>query len=550
MDGYNALSFLAGAKPLDPIDVKTRADNAVNTDYENKLRQRIMVMGGEEEANKQKQQEAYMKSLVANSSMPNGQQPTGDLYQQYGAVMGQQAAAAQQMKLYTDEFNTVSPTIDSAVKSMITNNDQEGIKGLSEQLSGSTNPLIKKMGEYVKSVQVTGTGEATFTASPQMMKESPKLIQDWAAKAATPEIAEAIKMINPKMSVEVKMKKGKVIEIKPVQTPDEKNETNEQIVKGMLREKLKREPTQKELYDALLNEKKDIAKAGAAGRSEITLRTEQRRKDIDAQGQFKSWPQDVKEQVFKEVLLDPSAKPRFTGMKAINDQEQFEREYATWKVKNKIAPGDVVATHSDIKALQTSLKDLTKNEKFIAQSVSQANKNRKEVSRTSKEYARSKFPGPNRFLNWWNDNLTTDQQKKFGQFKVALLAFSREYMKVVTGSARSVSELSISAAATADEILRKFDSWEVLEAKLDQAQKEMNNFNKSNNEEIQNVKKQIKNAQQGNASGGGLHQPLVNYIKSNLGKYTDEQIYKSVKKNNPRLNDAQIYEYYKAAKGE
>jgi hypothetical protein len=98
--------------------------------------------------------------------------------------------------------------------------------------------------------------------------------------------------------------------------------------------------------------------------------------------------------------------------------------------------------------------------------------------KTSDNFKRSDYPAPNAVMNWTAKQFgSQERQKEYAQFETALLAFSRKYMRVVTGAARSVAELSVGAQKASD-IISKFDSWDVLQARVNQAQKEIDNEQK------------------------------------------------------------------------
>lgn len=122
------------------------------------------------------------------------------------------------------------------------------------------------------------------------------------------------------------------------------------------------------------------------------------------------------------------------------------------------------------------------------QAVSQASANRDQVIETSRRYNRFNIPAPNRVGNWLTYNAgSAEQQKQYGQFQIALLAFAREYMKIVTNSARTPTELSVQAQQMVDRLFRESDSWAALEGKLEQAQKEMDNTTESYSKTIKRI---------------------------------------------------------------
>jgi hypothetical protein len=133
------------------------------------------------------------------------------------------------------------------------------------------------------------------------------------------------------------------------------------------------------------------------------------------------------------------------------------------------------------KAKKTLVTDYARTSQVIRESQMDANT----LLGRSSVFSRSNYPAPNKLITWTGEQAGSPKtQAEIGQFKIALLAFSRKYMRVVTGAARSVAELSVGAQDTAETVLNKFDSWTTLEAKVKQAQAEINNTDKSYKDEL------------------------------------------------------------------
>jgi len=160
------------------------------------------------------------------------------------------------------------------------------------------------------------------------------------------------------------------------------------------------------------------------------------------------------------------------------------------KMPEGIDPGTI----ADKKAATKSFDNLQKQYSMTKQVIDAADLDAHTLLKTSTNFGRSDYPAPNRIIGWGSEQFGSEEaQKEFGQFKVALPAFSRKYMRIVTGSARSVSELSVGAQATADDILSKFDSWSTLEAKVKQAQQEIKNEEIGYNNGLKTLREVINN---------------------------------------------------------
>ena len=127
-------------------------------------------------------------------------------------------------------------------------------------------------------------------------------------------------------------------------------------------------------------------------------------------------------------------------------------------------------------------------------------------------FERSNYPAPNKIVTLTGEQLGSQQtQKEIGQFKIALLAFSRKYMRIVTGAARSVAELSVGAQQNADTILNKFDSWSTLKAKVEQAQAEINNTDTSYKDQLKELDKIIQGKSKIDKPSDGTKRPLPTF---------------------------------------
>ena len=137
---------------------------------------------------------------------------------------------------------------------------------------------------------------------------------------------------------------------------------------------------------------------------------------------------------------------------------------------------------AEIRGATKSLYNSRKMYDMTMQAERQAERNIKIVQDVSNKYIRSRFPLPNKF---WAAVRTGTGDPIMGEVQVKLLAASREYMRVVTGGARSAAELSIAAQTKADEIMNNSDSWEVVNAKTSAMIQELKATEKSFKDQMQ-----------------------------------------------------------------
>jgi hypothetical protein len=150
---------------------------------------------------------------------------------------------------------------------------------------------------------------------------------------------------------------------------------------------------------------------------------------------------------------------------------RFTNEMVPMKLPSGVSLDQLTTQVAANKAYQNQKKQY----EATMQVVNSAELDKNTLLKTSDNFSRYNYPAPNMITNWTAKQFgSQERQKEYAQFETALLAFSRKYMRVVTGAARSVAELSINAQKGSD-IISKFDSWEVLKARIEQAQKEINN---------------------------------------------------------------------------
>lgn len=182
------------------------------------------------------------------------------------------------------------------------------------------------------------------------------------------------------------------------------------------------------------------------------------------------------------------------GFGSTKQRFEFLGNAAKWARVNNIDPQKSMAIQAEVKALDNSIKVLKSQQSMVDVAIKQTDKNAEEVNRTSSNFLRSNYPGPNAILTFVGKNIGNQKlQAEIGEFKVALMAFQREYMRVVTGGARSVAELSVGAQMTSEQILGQFDSWPTLKAKVAQARREIANTKTSYIEELSSLQNSYKN---------------------------------------------------------
>ena len=196
---------------------------------------------------------------------------------------------------------------------------------------------------------------------------------------------------------------------------------------------------------------------------------------------------------------DPGYNPfgRYRGQSG--QRIMFDNAFGAMLEKNGIDPKQVATASKDVKADTKAYLQLNTDYERTMQAVEMTKQYATLVHDRNNAYQRSGYPAPNRFYNWAQKNLSSQE---LAQFEMSLMAFSREYMRVTTGAARSVAELSVGAQAKVDDILSKFDSWQVMNARVSQAEKEINAVPESYQRRIGAIKGRLDKAY-GMVGGGG-----------------------------------------------
>ena len=182
------------------------------------------------------------------------------------------------------------------------------------------------------------------------------------------------------------------------------------------------------------------------------------------------------------------------GFGGKEDREAIMNRKNKFMDENHLTETDVLTIQASFDADKKALNNLQKRATMTAQSAGQAKNNAEALLKTSENFGRYNYPAPNRIAGWWAKNLgSPERQASFGRLKVALNAWAREYMRVTTGAAASVAELTAGAQAKVDEMLSTSDSWSTLKAKVKQGQVEMDNVTKSHNDELKSTQRRLMN---------------------------------------------------------
>lgn len=137
---------------------------------------------------------------------------------------------------------------------------------------------------------------------------------------------------------------------------------------------------------------------------------------------------------------------------------------------------EAVINASTYRANETALKNDEKQYDLMRKSELQAQAAGQLLKESSANYHRTGIRFVNSLEALARDAAT---DPKLADMQMKLLAYSREYYKVVTNAYASATELSVGAQAQADKLLNSSDSWASLNAKIDAGQQEMDNTNRT-----------------------------------------------------------------------
>lgn len=299
-------------------------------------------------------------------------------------------------------------------------------------------PKVPSLYEFTKTPQFRELLETDFLKAVELMKTAQA-----EHKEAEKEAFEEKK--RPLELAKLKREAGK---------PNE-NLTKEQIVRGALMEENGgREPTYKELEKGILKYDKE---------------TQENKKEPSA------YTGQAKEMDYQNYKLGKA--PIFAwGNAGAADRNAFKEYLATRSKEEGLSSADLLTQAKTFDAKSKSLSTLVKDRDLITRAESQANKMLDLTEAANAEYIRSAYKTPNKFIAAWKGEIS---DPKFKDFKTKILAAGREYMKITTGSALSVSELTHGAQQTIDELFSSVDSVDGVKAVIDAMRQEITATGKS-----------------------------------------------------------------------
>ncbi len=198
------------------------------------------------------------------------------------------------------------------------------------------------------------------------------------------------------------------------------------------------------------------------------------------------------------------------------------------------------ANKASYDAAKTSLAAMTKQVSFVTSSEKTAIQNLDYAYTLGQEYERSgTMPKANQFLNWLSGNVGNTQ---LSAFEVALYTGAREYAKVASGAAGSVSGLTDSATKEAEKLVNAAMTQGQLKSTLDTMKVDMKNVEGNQNAVIQGLKDQISNTLGGSTPETPTDQSQGdNTLEGYYKNHPDEQanIEKMITEN-PNISDDDI----------
>ena len=229
---------------------------------------------------------------------------------------------------------------------------------------------------------------------------------------------------------------------------DEKSLTEEQLVRGSLREKLGREPTFTEIADEIQKRKLALS--------------EGRQKLIEGEA-FSKWPPEAKAFWFENVAAG-NPPPRFAwGDKKSYDD--FGKEFAVWQKSRGVTGGALAAERADLSSLTAALRRNTQMENTINAFVTRIDYNITTINKLQRQYGKNEF---GRMLNLVQNHIRqgTSGSGDLASLQLALISTSNEIAKVESGSL-GIAEVSANQADT----MKRIHDWNLNAADLDKVLK-------------------------------------------------------------------------------
>ena len=206
-------------------------------------------------------------------------------------------------------------------------------------------------------------------------------------------------------------------------------------------------------------------------------------------------PDTIQFMAAQYIASPGSAIPSFgMGAPGMAMRAQFYKAVADQAEAQGLSGQALAARKAGATAAQSALTAMTKQTAFTSTAEKAAIKNLDLAYSLGEQYDRSgQYPAENRFQNWLAQAGFSGQapQGQYSAFEVALYTGAREYAKVASGAAGSVSGLTDSATKEAENMINTAMTQGQLKSTLDTMKLDMENVNSSQNEQIVSLKDQI-----------------------------------------------------------
>lgn len=331
-------------------------------------------------------------------------------------------------------------------------------------------PMFEKSG--LSNLRTTGMGFLGGVLNPQAAKE---FVQK------NPQYASYYQEGKP---LEVEMKNGVPTKIKAVK---EESLNAEQLAHDALKEKLGREPTKAEISKKIQDDKVAVAGATSTAISEskekIALNAiKQTLEDPVAGAMMMSGA--LAQGLSPEKFANLTQSTR--GIQGAEAKGYLMRAYSNYVQKALALPPAKVGAFLSARqnAYTANLGTQRKAQEFallnnraIEQATTMGSILQKESGALTQAGSR-----PRAAVTAWTKNAINDPE--YGRFIVALNSYLSEYMKVVSGGALSVQQITDSARTKGQELLTSSDNFETLNGKLDIMKQEMKGTTDSWNDAV------------------------------------------------------------------
>jgi len=363
-----------------------------------------------------------------------------------------------------------------------------------------------------------------------------------------PMVKETLTGLKDGERVEVIEKNGKITEIKPVKDVDKANKAEYQMARDLVVERLKsqgikREPTEKEIHDQILEDKKSVAKAGASGR-------EAGKPQGGMADSFSKWSKEDKEWWF-ETKKSTGEKPDFGwGKDAAKSRAQFAKEYAQWAQGKGISGREAGTAKESFKADSQSLKFITKQLDASDSFTKTIDNNISQLERHIEKMSKTLNLDRNRLLNMG----TREFNKKLigtaniNIYEMLTAAISTENAKLQAGGAGSVAMVAEGARTEMrkihDDNLPVSEMLKLMKATREEGGNRIKGLRDQRNE-IQTRMKGDKGE-----TGKSPYPQTVQYLRDNKDKYSQEDLLRQIMKANPKMTKQEIGQAWAEARGQ